>query len=57
MDDDLAFFAHADALCAHAGDLFHGEVHDAALAGRHGIQAKGLLGLLHAFRSHARGHF
>ena len=57
MNDHLAVLSHAHALRAHAGNVLHRQVHDAALARGHGIQAEGLLGLLHAFRGDARGHF
>src|SRR6266481_2318783 len=56
MDDDLAVFPQAGAFRAHSRHVFQGEMHDAALARRHGIQAEGLARSLHAFRSDARGH-
>src|SRR5215472_3316604 len=57
MNDHLAVLSHAHALRAHARNVLHRQVHDAALARGHGIQAEGLLGLQYAFRSDARGHF
>ena len=57
MNDDLAFFAHADTLRAHAGHVFERQMHNAAFARGHGIQAEGLFRGLHAFRSHTSGHF
>ena len=42
VDYDLAFFAHADAFGAYAGDVFEGEMDDAAFAGGHGIEAERL---------------
>ena len=42
VDYDLAFFAHADAFGADAGDVFEGEMDDAAFAGGHGIEAERL---------------
>ena len=56
VDDNLAFFAHADALRANAGNVLQGEVDNAALSRRHGIQAEGLLGLLYALCGDTRGH-
>jgi hypothetical protein len=37
MDNDLAFFAHADAFGADAWHIFEGEVYDAAFARGHGV--------------------
>ena len=56
MDDDVAVFAGADAFGAHAGGVFEREMHDAALAGGHGVQLKRLLGSEHPFGGKARGH-
>ena len=52
----VEFLAHADAFCAHAGDVFYREMHDAAFARGHGIQPERLLGLLNALGCHTRGH-
>jgi hypothetical protein len=52
----LAFFAHADAFGADAGDVFEGEVDDAALAGGHGIEAEWLAGAFDAFGGDFGGH-
>jgi len=56
MDDDLAFFAHADAFGADPGQVFEGEMDDATFARGHGIEFKGLAGGLHAFGGDASGH-
>ena len=52
----MAFFAHADAFGADAGDVFEGEVDDAALARGHGIEAEGLAGAFDAFGGDFGGH-
>jgi hypothetical protein len=44
MNDHLAVLADSDAFRAHAWHILQGEMHDAALARTHGIQAKRLLG-------------
>ena len=56
MNDHLAFFAHTHAFRADSGHVLQGQMHDAALARRHGIQPERLARSLHAFRSNARGH-
>jgi hypothetical protein len=56
VDYDLAFFAHADAFGADAGDVFEGEMDDAAFARGHGIQAERLARGLHTFCSNFCGH-
>ena len=56
MDYDLAFFAHADAFGADAGDVFQGEVDDAAFARGHGIQAERLARSFDAFGGNFGGH-
>src|SRR5450755_2711682 len=56
VDYYLAFFAHADAFGADAGDVFAGEVDDAALARGHGIEAEGVAGAFDAFGGDFGGH-
>ena len=53
---DLAFFAHADAFGSDAGNVFEGEVDDAAFARGHGIEAKGLAGAFDALGGDFGGH-
>src|SRR6202030_2339973 len=52
VDYDLAFFAHAHAFGADAGDIFEGEVDDAAFARGHGIQTERLVRSFDAFGGH-----
>ncbi len=56
VNDDLAFFAHADAFGADTGDVFEGEMHDAALARGHGVEAERLPGAFDALGSDFGGH-
>src|SRR5262245_47834503 len=57
MNDDLATWAHADALGADAGYGLEREVNDAAFARVHGIEFERLARGLHAFGGGARHHF
>jgi hypothetical protein len=56
MDDDLAFFAEADAFGADAGHVFESEMDDAAFARRHGIEAKRLTRQFDALSGDLGGH-
>jgi hypothetical protein len=56
MDDDLAFFAEADAFGADAGHIFESEMDDAAFARRHGIEAKRLTRQFDALSGDLGGH-
>jgi hypothetical protein len=56
VDDDLAVFAHADALGADAGEVFEGEMDDATFARGHRIEFERLTGSLDAFGGDAGGH-
>src|SRR5579863_7728137 len=57
VDDYLAVRAEADAFGADTGKGLHGEVDDAAVAGVHGIEFKGLTGGLDAFGGGTGHHF
>ncbi len=51
----MAAVASAFALRADAGGTVQFEMDDASLAGRHGVEVKGLAGFAHALGGHARG--
>jgi hypothetical protein len=56
MDDDLAILANAHAFGAYSVYIFQRQMHDTALARRHGIQPEWLARSLHALGSNARRH-